>query len=198
MLINPLGILFSPTKQWQSFASASNFAAFIPYLLIMSVLPCAAWYYGTIHTGWQVGDGDTIRLTEQSAFGIAVALYIAILFFISTIGYAIHWMSDVYGSKDSSILKGVGFTALTATPFFILGLVGVYPLLWLDMLLGLVGITWSTYLLYTGLPVALNIPKERGFLYASALLAVILVNFMIILGATTILWDAGIIPVFAD
>lgn len=200
MLINPVSIIFSPNKQWDEFAETpqSGFAAFIPYLLIMAALPSIAWYYGTTTVGWTIGDGEVTRLTSNSAMWIAIAMYGAVVASIAAIGYSIHWMAETYGSKDSNVMKGLAFASLTATPFFLLGLSGVHPMFWLDLILSFVGITWSTYLLYTGIPKAMHIPEDRGFMFASALLAVAMVIFMSLLGVTTILWDMGIIPVFAD
>ena len=40
----------------------------------------------------------------------------------------------------------------------------------------------------------MNIPPERGFLYASAVFAVALVSFVGLLGATVVLWDFGAMP----
>ena len=44
----------------------------------------------------------------------------------------------------------------------------------------------------------MGVPKERGFLFASAVLAVGLVMLVGVLAATVILWGAGIGPVFAS
>lgn len=199
MLTNPIQLLLTPNSYWQEFAKApeSRYKAFIPYLLIMAAIPCASWYYGTTVIGWHIGDGDTIRLTTKSAAFIAVAFYLSLLISISVIGYAIHWMAGTYGSQ-STVMKGIAITSLTATPFFVLGLCGVYPQFWVDLILALVGISWATYLLYKGIPVAMGIPEDQGFLYASAMLAVVLVIFLVLLGATAILWDMGFIPVFVD
>ena len=199
MLTNPINLLLTPQRYWQEFAQApeSKFKAFIPYLLIMAAIPCASWYYGTTAIGWQVGDGETIRLTAKSAASIAVAFYLSLLVSVAIIGYAVHWMAETYGSK-STVMKGIAITALTATPFFVLGLCGVYPVFWLDLILALVGISWATYLLYKGIPIAMGIPEDQGFLYASAMLAVVLVIFLVLLGATAILWDMGFLPVFVD
>lgn len=200
MLINPLTLIFNSQRQWQELASApsSKLWAFIPYLLFMALIPCVAWFYGTTEVGWTIGDGDLIRLTPESAAYIAIAMYIAILCCVSAIGYSVHWMAATYGGSNSSVIKGISLTALTTTPFFLLGLTGFYPMFWVDFVLGIVGVCWSTYLLYSSIPVVMNIPQDRGFLFASALTAVASVIFMVLLGATAILWDMGIIPVFAD
>lgn len=199
MLINPLTLIFNSQRQWQelSTASSAKLWSFVPYMLFMALIPCGAWYYGTTQVGWVIGDGDVTRLTPASAAYIAAAMYIAIIACVCAIGYSVHWMAATYGSA-SSVIKGIALTALTTTPFYLLGLTGLYPVFWIDFILGIVGVCWSTYLLYASIPVVMNIPKDRGFLFASALLAVASVIFMVLLGATTILWDMGIIPVFAD
>lgn len=199
MLTNPLQLLLSPSRYWQEFAAApeSRFKSFIPYLLIMALIPGAAWFYGTTAVGWQIGNGDLIKLTSDSALRIAIVLYVAMVLSIMAIGYAIHWMAATYGSQ-TTVLKGIAVASLTATPFFVLGLTGVYPMFWVDLILGIVGISWSTWLLYKGIPAAMGIPEDQGFLYASALVAVISVIFLVLLGATAILWDTGFLPVFAD
>lgn len=199
MLTNPLQLLLSPTRYWQVFAQApeTRFKSFIPYLLIMAIIPSVAWFYGTTVIGWQIGDGDLIKLTADSALRIAVVFYVALVLSIMAIGYAIHWMAVTYGSKTTA-LKGIALASLTATPFFVLGVTGFYPMFWLDLILGIVGISWSTWLLYKGIPAAMGIPEDQGFLYASAVVAVILVIFLVLLGATAVLWDTGFLPVFAD
>jgi hypothetical protein len=199
MLANPFSLLFNPEKHWFSFANKTDkeFSSVIVYLLVMALIPSACWYYGTTVIGWQVGDGDTIRLTEESAMQIAVVLYIAMIFCISALGYSVHWMAKTYGA-ESSILKGIALTSLTATPFFLFSVSGLYPIIWLDMILGIIASSWSVYLLYTGIPAAMHIPKDQGFLYSSALVAVALTIFIVLLTATAILWGYGIVPVFAD
>jgi hypothetical protein len=200
MLINPLTLIFNSQRQWRelSKASTAHLWSFIPYLLFMGLIPCVSWYYGTTNVGWTIGDGDLTKLTPQSAANIAFAMYIATLCSVFSIGYAVHWMAATYGASDSSVIKGVALTALTTTPFYLLGLTGLYPLFWIDFILGILGVCWSVYLLYTGIPIVMHIPKDRGFFFASALLAVSLVIFLILLGLTAILWDMGAIPVFAD
>ena len=199
MLINPLALIFNSKRQWEELAKApsSQLWSFIPYLIVMALIPCAAWYYGTTEVGWVIGDGDLTKLTNASAGKIALAMYIATLLSVVAIGYSVHWMAATYGS-DSSIIKGIALTALTTTPFYLLGLTGLHPLFWMDFILGILGVCWSVYLLYSGIPVVMNIPKDRGFLFASALLAVSLVIFLVLLGATAMLWDMGALPVFVD
>lgn len=200
MINNPLGYLFYPKRQWQHIADQpeSKFTFAFIYPLIMALLPCAAFYIGTTSTGWDAaGTEDYTRLTTDSALRLIGAMYVAIFFCLVTVGYSIHWMAKAYGS-DVSILKGLAVSAYTATPVFIAGGIGFYPELWISMVLGILAVCWSVYLLYTGIPVVMRIPEERGFLYASAVLAVILVVITGLLIVSVILWDIGFMPEFTD
>ncbi len=144
-----------------------------------------------------VGSGEVVRLTEGSALQLVIALYLAMLVSLGIIGYFIHWMSETYGS-ESSIIKGMVVASYTATPLFLAGLSGFYPLFWFDLLLGIAALGWSVYLLYIGIPAVMRIPQERGFLYASAVVGICMVIFMALMGTTVILWDMGLTPVFTD
>jgi len=199
MILNPFAVLTSPREQWRKVAEmpADGFdlAAFYP--VFMAILPAAAWYYGTTQIGWTVGDGDVTKLTESSAFRIICAFYAAMVLSVLVIGYSIHWMSQTYGT-ETTFAKGIAVSGITATPLFIAGLLGFYPLLWIDLVLGTIAVSWAVYLLYIGVPIVMKIPEEQGFLYSSAIIAVCLVLLICILVATAILWDFGFMPVFVD
>ena len=116
---------------------------------------------------------------------------------VAIIGFFIHWMSDTYGA-ESSLTRGIVIAGLTATPLFIAGLVGFYPLLWLDLLIGVAAVSWSVYLMYLGIPIVMNIPEERGFLFSSAVLAIAMVILICLMVGSVILWDFGAAPAFTD
>jgi hypothetical protein len=50
------------------------------------------------------------------------------------------------------------------------------------------------YLLYLGVPIVMQIPSERGFLFASAVVAMALVGVVAMMGGTALLWDFGAEP----
>jgi len=199
MLLNPLAFLTSPARQWQKVADApaDAFDVAALYPVLCALIPAIAWYYGTTQVGWTVGEGEVTRLTEASAFRIICAFYVVMVGSIVAIGYSIFWMSKTYGC-DTSFAKGIAISGFTATPLFIAGLLGFYPLLWLDLVLGTVAACWAVYLLYTGVPLVMKIPVEKGFLYSSAVMAVCLVLVICILVVTVLLWDFGFMPVFTD
>lgn len=200
MIQHTFGLLVRPSSHWKSIAALeeSTLKTLLLYPCIMAILPAVAWYYGTTEIGWTVGDhGEPIRLTAESARQICILFYLTMIGCVAVIGYFIHWMSKTYGA-DSSLTKGIVMTGLTATPLFIAGLSGLYPLLWLDMLLGVVAVSWSVYLMYLGIPIVMKIPEERGFLFSSAVLAIALVILICLMVGSVLLWDFGAAPAFTD
>ena len=70
--------------------------------------------------------------------------------------------------------------------------------LWIDMLIGVVAVSWAVYLLYLGIPIVMGIPEERGFLFSSAVLAISMVILICLMVGSVILWDFGAAPAFTD
>lgn len=193
------GLLAHPEEEWKTIhrEHCTVTRCYCSHVLLLAALPAIAGYIGTTQVGWQVTAREVHRLTPDSALQIAVLFYITMLVAVFTVGKMIHWMGRTYGSKQS-LPQCIALAAYTATPLFLIGIMLLYPLLWLNLLLGLPALGYTVYLLYTGVPVMMGVPKERGFLFASAVLAVGLVMLVGVLAVTVILWGAGIGPVFAS
>ncbi|MGI9295433.1 MAG: Yip1 family protein [Pseudomonadales bacterium] len=199
MIGHIFGLLFSPKRQWQAIAEQETFslAKAVLYAMLLAVIPAVAWYYGVTDIGWSVGDGDTVRMTSESALAIIVLFYLTMILSVIGIGFMIHWMATTYGA-ESSTAKGIAITGFAATPLFVAGAVGFLPVFWLALSIAIAAVCYAVYLLYLGIPAVMHIPEERGFLFASAVLAVCMVVLMMIMGGTVILWDMGAAPEFID
>jgi hypothetical protein len=199
MIGKAIGMLFQPGKTWQQVAELSDaqLKPFIFYPAILAILPAVAWYYGTTHVGWSISGKEPVKFTADSAKMIAVLFYLAQLLAIWGVGYFVHWMAETYGA-NSSPTKGLAIAGLCSTPILLCGVMGFYPMFWLDFFIGMIAVSHSVYLLYLGIPIVMRIPEERGFLFASAVVAVGLVLAVVIMGATVLLWDMGYTPAFTD
>ena len=200
MIQHTFGLLVKPNTAWREIANlpASSLNALVLYPCIMALFPAVAWFYGTSQIGWTVGDSeDAIKLTVASARQISILFYFAMVASVAAIGYFIHWMSSTYGA-NSTLAKGIVIAGLMATPLYVAGLVGFSPLLWVDLVVGVVAICWSVYLMYLGIPIVMDIPKERGFLFSSAVLAIGMVIIICLMVVSIILWDFGAAPAFTD
>jgi len=166
-------------------------------VLVLAAIPVVCGFIGTTQVGWEIGGREAIKLTTASALKISVLYYITMLVAVFTIGKLIHWMGETYGTKQP-LAQCIALAAYTATPLFLVGIMQLYPLLWLNLLVGLPALAYSVYLLYTGVPVMMDISEERGFLFSSAVLAVGLVTLVAVLAATVIMWSSGFGPVFTS
>ncbi len=200
MLLNHVWGLFAhPEDEWKTIRKerCTVTRCYCSHVLLLAAIPALAGYFGTTQVGWDVPGGREVhKLTQQSALQIAILFYFTMLVAVVTVGALIHWMGKTYGSKQP-LSQCIVLASYTATPLFLIGVMLLYPLLWLNMLIGLPALAYTVYLLYTGVPVMMGISRERGFLFASAVLAVGLVMLVALLVTTVILWDLGIGPMFA-
>ncbi|MBU2098355.1 MAG: DUF1282 family protein [Gammaproteobacteria bacterium] len=194
-----LGILTRPQQEWANIrdSNVSSVGHYLRYLLWIAILPPVAWWYGASQIGWELSDRQ-IRLTAESAAQIMALFYVVILASVAFLGFMIHWMAKTYDARNDDIAHGIGVAAYMCAPMFLVGLTGFYPNLWLDMFLGTAAAAYTIYLLYIGIPIVYDMPKERGFLFASAAVAVGLVLMVALMGLTVFLWEIGFTPIFTD
>jgi hypothetical protein len=196
-LLNGFVVTFNPDEGWRRIAAnpVSLGELYLLHTMPFALIPAVCWFIGVTQVGWTVGD-ERVRLTVASALPMCIMFYLAMLAGVAFLGFMVRWMSTAYGSPDGSLTRGATLISYTASPFFLAGAVGVYPLLWFDILLGCLVACYCIYLLYRGTSDVMDVPPERGFLYASAVFAVALVSFVGLLGATVVLWDFGPAPEF--
>ena len=113
---------------------------------------------------------------------------IAILGVITGLTYSIRWMEKTYGA-NVGVDECARLALYTATPMLLAGFIGLYPMLWLCVSVGMLAVAFSVYLLYTGVPVIMHIEEERAFMFSTSILTVGLVALVTIMGASVILWS---------
>ncbi len=194
-----VGLFTDPVEQWKKIRTQHNSAGggSVAHVFLLAAIPAISGYIGTTQVGWRIGVGEPIRITGDSAFAIAIIYYLALLIGVFSIGWVIHLLGKAY-EVEKPLPMCIALAAYTATPLFLIGLMEIYPVLWLNMLLGLPALAYTVYLLYSGLPIMMDISPERGFLYSSAVLAVGLIALVSLLGMTALLWGMGLQPIFAN
>ena len=187
-----------PEVGWQTIAARrGSWPGTLLLLLLLAALPAVAWYYGVTEVGWSLGRGSPLRITPESARVIIALFYVAMVGGILVIAAAVQWMSVTYGAQPQP-LDALRLATFTGLPLFVAGLTGFIPILWLDLVIGVLAGGYALVLLYTGIPVLMHIPKERGYLFSSAIVAVCLVLLIALMGVTVTLWEWGAMPVFTD
>lgn len=196
LLEHIIGFFLHPSEEWES-VRARN----IPqgrvffHILLLGAIPVVSGYIGTTRFGWQIGTAETIKLTISSAAIIAVLYYIIIIMAVFSVAWMVHWMGQTYGARQP-FTRCLLLAAYIPIPLFLVGITQLYPVLWFNLLIGIPAVTYTVFLLYIGIPVMMEIPPERGFLFSSAVLAFGMVGMVGMLAATVILWGFGLGPVF--
>lgn len=195
------GLFTRPDAQWSRIAAQrhSVIGVLLGHVMPLALIPAMAWFYGVTQVGWTLpGNEATVyRMTTDSTVIIIALFYWAMVAGTVGLGFMVHWMARTYGS-EASLGHAMSLAAYTNTPLFLSGLTGLWPSLWLDLVIGTGAACYAVYLLYTGIPHMMNVSRERGYLFASAALAVALVMFIGMMGATVMLWELGAMPVFTD
>ncbi len=191
------GLFVNPKREWASIRNdkCTVGKCYATHVMLLAAIPAISGFIGTTQFGWQIGAGDPVKLTVVSAGMISVMYYFAMLVGVYAIGWMIHWMGKTYDA-DVPLSQCVVLAAYTATPLFLIGIMELYPVLWLNMVVGIVALAYTVYLLFSGVPIMMDISEDRGFLFSSAVLAVGLVAFVGLLAVTAILWGMGLEPQF--
>ena len=192
-----IGLFSSPENEWKKIREnlENNTCQYTMLVFLLALLPPISGFIGTTQFGWQIGTAAPVKLTVSSALTISVGYYFAIVLGIFVMGYVIKWMGQTY-VKSVRLSEAVALAAFVSVPLLLVGIFEIFPILWVNFLVGLVALAYSVYLLYSGLPIVMDIPKEKGFLYASAILGFGMVALVGMLVVTALLWGIGIEPSF--
>jgi len=189
------GLFLRPITTWEEIHNdeGNMLVAMVP-ALILGLIPAICGYIGTTQTGWTIGAGDPVRITEDSAAIIAIMYYTVIQVAVFSIGWMIYWIAKTYGS-DPSLPTCIRLAAYIPTPLFLVGFMQLIPILWLNLVVGLPATAYTVFLLYTGIPTMMDISKDRGFLFSSAVVMVGMIGLVGMLAVTVFLWGIGMEPV---
>ncbi len=194
-----VGLFSNPVNEWQEIRKKleDDTCQYTMLVFLLALLPPVCGFIGTTQFGWQIGTAAPVKLTVSSALTISVGYYFAIVLGIFIMGYVIKWMGQTY-VKSVRLSEAVALAAFVSVPLLLVGVFELYPILWLNFLVGLMALGYSVYLLYTGLPIMMDIPKEKGFLYATAILGFGMVALVGMLVITALLWGVGLEPSFTQ
>ncbi len=143
----------------------------------LALIPAVAIYFGLTQTGWQLGGSLVNRMTEESAIRLAAGVYLGTVLAVLCIGWAIYWMEKTYGSS-SDINTSMVLAIYISSPLMLAGAVLFWPQLALVSSVYLAAICMSIYLMFTGVPIMMEVPEDSGVLYSMSILTVALCVFV--------------------
>lgn len=201
LLRHVFGLFTHPDSEWAEIRREHEKPArlYIAYVLALAAIGPVCAYISTAHFGWRIGEGQLIKLAATSALQLSVLTYIAMLVGVFALGYAVNWMARTYGAREEpDAANGIALAAYSCTPLFLAGFALLYPVPWFNALVFLAAAVYGAYLMYDGLPIVMDIPRERAIMYAGALLTVALVILVSTRVGSVILWNIGFGPVFVS
>ena len=195
MILNHIwGLYAHPVDEWKTIDQRhESITLSLTHILLIALIPCAAAYYASAHLGWSIGARELTYLTQSSAVTMAVAMYAGIIAAVFALAYLVHWMAKTFGAEPT-FTQSLELAAYTATPAIMSGMAALYPELWFVTMVFLAGIAYSVYLLYSGVPILMHIPEERGFIYASSVVTAGLILLVILMVTSAIVWTNGFGP----
>jgi Protein of unknown function (DUF1282). len=202
LLQHAFGIMTNPSAEWVSVRDdKSSFKqVFLSHVPFLALVPSLSAFYGVTQVGWVVGDNVT-RLSTNSALSLCALTYVALLVGVFVLGEFANWMSRTYGVAESEERRHHAGTALAVcatTPMFLAGLFLIVPSIWVNTLAMIAAGSYAVYLIYEGMPILMNIDKNRAFMYSSSVITVGLVLMVSAMIGTVLVWGMGIGPVYID
>ena len=195
MILNHIwGLYAHPKDEWQTIEKRHESIMYsMMHILVVALIPAICCYYAAAHIGWTIGVGDPIKISQSSAQLMAIAMYFSLVLGVLALAYLIQWMAKTFDSKPSFI-QSLELAAYTSTPMLMAGIAALFPVLWFVALAGLAAVCYSVYLLYSGVPIMMNIPEDKGFIYSSSVVTCGLVLLVSIMALSAVMWTMGFGP----
>ena len=199
MILNHIwGLYAHPRDEWQTIEKRHESLTYsLAHILTVALIPAICAYFAAAHIGWTIGAGDPIKITSSSAMMMSTAMYFALVGGVFALAYLIHWMAKTFESTPN-FTQSLELAAYTATPLLMVGITALFPVLWFVTVAGIVAMCYSVYLLYSGVPIMMNIEEDKGFIYSSSVVTCGLVLLVGIMAASAVFWGLGFGPEFVS
>ncbi len=157
----------------------------INYVAVLAVVPFIAtligdsWYYRFFSIFGSVGIGYILA--------VAILTYILDIVAVFVVGFLIWKLAPNFGTSTTQ-LRATRMAAYVFTPAFLISILNIIPYLgFLEFL----GILYGLYIMYLGLPVMMNTPKDKVVGYVIVTVIVTIVVYAVIgaiIGAIVAAW----------
>lgn len=172
-------ILIKPKDTWpQIKAEATGIGQVLTgYAMILAALPAVCGLLGFALVGQSFGPiTGFFRIPFTYALVWAIVWYVLILVALYVEGLVINALAPSFGSKQSPV-NAFKLAVYSSTPMFVAGILNILPALGvLVLLLSLYGF----YLLYIGMPVMMETPKDKLVGYYVVTLILMIVIYIVV------------------
>jgi hypothetical protein len=176
------GLFFQPKKSFETAAKEpAKPLEVVVYTVLLALIPTICGYIATVHIGWNLGAGPLFTIGADQAIYVALAAFVAFNVGVYAMGLGICWLATTFEVTPDP-MHCIEMALFTSVPLFLTGFAALYPVLYVDLLVGLLAVAVSVYLLYVGLPLFMQIPPEKGFVYSTWIVSLGLIMLIVFLG----------------
>jgi hypothetical protein len=146
----------------------------INYVAVLAAVPFFAtligdsWYYRFLSLYGGAGFGYI--------FGIAILSYIFSFVEVYVVGYVMWKLAPNFGATTNQV-RATRMAAYVFTPAFLLSVFDIIPFL---SILVILGVLYGLYIMYLGLPILLNAPRDRVLTYLIVIVVVTIVVYVVV------------------
>jgi Yip1-like protein len=169
-------ILFSPASEWAVIERESDepIHLFIRYAAILAVIPALAGFIGASFVGVKVAVG-TFRVPMLTGLVQAAIGYLFTFVIVYVVALVVDALAPYFRGRRN-FLSALKLSVYSFTPVWLAGIFLLIPGLRFLTILGLYGV----YLLWSGLPALMRVPREATFA-CTALVAVMAIVITLLL-----------------
>ena len=192
-----VSLFTKPDRAWTAIRQREdeNSLHYLKHLLVLALIPSVCLFIGFTFVGWSLVGEERVRLSPGSALQLCLGLYVTIVLGTVLMGAFVRWMSRTFEVRPN-LNQCIGFIAYVITPFLLAGIIGLYPNRWLAAIVLFAAGVYSTFLLFTGLPVFMRQRSSQSFLYAASIWGVALLVMVTILVNMILLWTLHLEPTY--
>ncbi|WP_431113032.1 Yip1 family protein [Variovorax paradoxus] len=174
-------VLLEPHLAWPEIEAepADVASLFRNYACILALIPAVAGFIGVSLVGVSAF-GVNFRLSIFAGLGQMITSYVMSLVMVYLLALLIDALANTFGGTKNPI-NALKLSAYASTAALLGGIFSIVPLL---ALLGIVPALYSVYLIYTGLPVLMKVSREKSIIYTAVvsvggLLGIFIISLMI-------------------
>jgi hypothetical protein len=178
-------ILMTPRSEWAAVAREFTEPAFlfVRYVAVLALVPALAGFIGQSLVGVKVSVG-TFREPVLSGLAHAAIGYLLSFVIVYVVALAIDLLAAPFGGR-SNFMNALKLSVYAHTPVWLAGIFLLMPGLRFLTILSLYG----GYLLWTGLPVLLDVPRARVPAFVAAILAIAVALTLLLALATSFVFS---------
>jgi Yip1 domain len=191
-------ILLSPKQEWHVIDGEETSVGelIIGYIVPLAAIGPVASIIGMEIFGIWVPSVGTYRVPIGAAVQQGVAHYVMALVGVFVLALIIDHLAPYFRVEENRY-QALKVAAYSSTAIWVAGIVGLFPML---NILRLVGLLYSLLLLYFGLPMLMRVPEEKAVRYSvvvmiSAVVLFFVIGFVVaLLGGGPVIQAADLLP----